>query len=293
MKLITIKQGVIGVIDAPEKPTKMQCEIECYTNEICQCQIYLEALTKAISETFVPFKDQDISKVIVYALKEEHSLLKEGNVYDVPEGYKVEFEDDPKIKEGDKVKLRTSLIKEEIYYLFSKFKGRGIFPYSYLEGEFEVTRTSGDFFDFSDKVNGRHTDIRFTSKQFYRTNIRKVAILTPVKEEEQEFTFVGQSNEHGVTTSRCNHKYQERVDGIFCCIYCNHELVVEEDTQEEILCCTQCNAPLIGKDHVILNPDSKLTCHDCWSENWSILFQMIREGKHDLVKSKFTLTRKQ
>jgi hypothetical protein len=84
----------------------------------------------------------------------------------------------------------------------------------------------------------------------------RVAILTPVKEEGK---FKG---------------------------------VEKEETQEKILCCAQCNTPLIGKDHVTLNPNSELTCHSCWAENWSILFEMIREGKYDLVKSKFILTRK-
>jgi hypothetical protein len=95
MKQIIIKKGVIGVIDAPEKPIHGSGEIGI--NYLLDK--YQEAL-KAAMKTFVLFKDQDRSWYFRSVCKTENCTestckceLEEGDIYPIPEGYKVEFEE--------------------------------------------------------------------------------------------------------------------------------------------------------------------------------------------------------
>jgi hypothetical protein len=54
--------------------------------------------------------------------------------------------------------------------------------------------------------------------------------------------------------------------------------------------CSTCGTPLINKENTSIEP-VKLYCHEHWQENWDVLLQLIREGKHEIAKKSFTLQR--
>jgi hypothetical protein len=124
MQKIIIKNGVIGKVDVPNKPNpddfkELNCSLKAL-DFYKAMQEYQEALAKAIKETFVPFEDQAeidyelflSDKVSLYKRYEEWKV-KEGAIYDVPEGYKVEFETNWLENDIRQVAILTP-IKEEL-----------------------------------------------------------------------------------------------------------------------------------------------------------------------------------
>lgn len=55
--------------------------------------------------------------------------------------------------------------------------------------------------------------------------------------------------------------------------------------------CSTCDKPLLNKSNTTLKEGTELKCHQCWSDEWSLLFQLTREGKYDLIKKTWTLTK--
>lgn len=160
--------------------------------------------------------------------------------------------------------------------------------------------------EVKNEVAKKHGYNNWTAVQFYAIDAMAETTKPPYAEEalndEVAILFAKECLEEAAI------KFTERYftrwpsyKGRFTSLEWNHiflefaeytEKVKPAPTEGETFNCSVCGKPLIKKMNTTVKDESALQCHDCWDNTWSDLFQLIREGKYDLVKQQFDLTRK-